>query len=233
MEKLIITFFLCVFLTICIKPAIAPTVITAQAEVDEKVHVVFQFINVTDYQLIKNENLITDSTIPQEIIDQTQLHINYSVSNLSFNDSTCSIIAVFDLYGSDVLESTLNMNTMTKMYSLKTDWRKFRLNLTDGFSYDFIKHFGTPITQWQNCTDKEGRICFVHSNNNADLSFSFKLPTPAKNVHVAEDNETIVFEVSFFSKGDNLLNSPFLILIVVVVANIVAFIYRKTKRGAA
>ncbi|MEA2089893.1 MAG: hypothetical protein U9O89_03935 [Thermoproteota archaeon] len=230
MEKLTITFFLCIFLIFCIKPAYAPIVVSVQAEVNEKVHVVFQLVNITDYQLIKNQSLITDSTIPEAIINQTQLCINYSVSDLSFNDSTCSINVVFDLYGLDVLNSTLNMNTMTKICSLRTDWRKFHLNLTDGFPYNFTKYFGTPIAQWQNRTDDEGRRCFVYSHDN--LSFLFKLPTSAKNVHVAEDNETIVFEVSL-SKGDNLLNSPFLVLIAVVVANIVAFIYRKTKRGTA
>lgn len=232
MKKRIIPFFICIFITFCVKPAYSPAVITVQAGADGKVNLSFEFanVNITAYQLIRNKSLITDSTIPNTIINQTQLAINYS-SNVSFDDSTSSISAVIDLYGSGVLNSTLNMNRMTKVFSLRTSWRKFKLNITDGFCYDFVKYFETPIVQWRNYTD-EGRICFVHSYEDAGLSFSFKLPKSAKNVHIAEDNETIIFEFSL-PKGDNLLNSPFLILIVVVVANIVAFVYRKIRKGIA
>lgn len=225
MKKIIASFF-CILFISCILPVYATVSVTAQAEADEKIHVVFHFSNITDYQLI-NQSLIDNTTIPEAIISQnSQLEINYSASELSFNDSASSIHAVFNLYGADVLNCTLNMNTMTRMYSLKTDWRKFHLNLT-AVSYNFTEIFSKSIGEWQNCTDSEDRTCFIYSGN-SDVSFSFKLPTSAKNIRIADD-EMIIFEIPL-SKGDNLLNSPFLILIVVIVANIFAFVYRKAKK---
>jgi hypothetical protein len=228
MKEWAIMFLLCALFALCVNITFASTTVSVQSDAEENVNVVFHLINITDYQSIKNQNLISQSTIPEAIIDQAQTRINYSAANLSFNDSANSVIASFDLEGPGVLEATLDMDKMAKKFELETGWRKFNLNLTV-VSYNFAEFLDEPVAEWQNQTDDEGRTCFVYSSNDTDLSFSFKLPPSAKNVQIAGNKETIIFEIPL-STGDNLLNSPFLILIAVIIGNIIAFLCRKTKK---
>jgi len=212
--------------------------VTIQAVIDQNIHVVFNFenINSTIYADIKQHPSLNHSTIPQIIVknlkERNLTRVVYHDSELVFNDLNKSVHATFYLSGYDILNFTLT--AMTRTYRVRTDWRKFNVNLTDRFSLNFTEYFGTPIAQWQriNYTDLENRIHPAYFYNYTgpspfDPLCYFILPTNATNVRAVED--TIIFEAPA-SLEDALLNSPFLILGALIVVNIVAFVYRRVRK---
>jgi len=224
--------------------------VTMQAVIDQDVCVTFDFKNVTStvYWKIKNENLINESSIPNIILgnlrQQNLTHVGcYVPKPLDFNDSALSLRVTFCLYGSDILNFTVNTKSMNRTYYVRTDWRNFQLNVTDGFFVDFDEYFGSPISHyppsspsfpWQiiNYTDSEGKIHLAYFCNHTDSnSFDplcyFVLPTEASNIHAVRD--TIIFELPA-SFEDSLLNSPFLILGAIVVGIIAFSLYRKVRK---
>ncbi len=245
MRELAATSFLAVLLVTLITPGYAS--VTIQATVNQDLHVTFDFgiINATIYERVKNS--IMESTIPNIILDnlkqQNSTQVYCYTEPLVFNDTAQSIRVTFYLYGSDILNSTVNTKSMNRICYLTTDWRKFYANITNGFSLDFAKYFDRPISHsppsppslpWQmlNYTDPEGKIHRAYFCNYTELSSSdrlcyFILPTTASNIHAVED--TIIFELPL-SFEDSLLNSPFLVLGTLIVANLAVFLYRKVRK---
>ena len=215
--------------------------VTIQAVIDQNIHVVFNFenINSTIYADIKQHKPSLDhSTIPQIIVKNLKqrnlTHVEYYDSQLVFDDLDRSIHATFYLSGSDVFNFTVNKAMMVRTYHVRTDWRRFCVNLTDRFSLNFTEYFGTPVATWQkiNYTDPEKRVYPAYFYNfTGPIPFDplcyFILPTTATNVRAIED--TITFEIPV-SLEDALLNSPFLILGALIVVNIAAFVYRRVRK---
>jgi len=212
--------------------------LTIQATIDQSIHVAFDLenINSTLYEEVRREPLLNRSTIPQTIVDNLKqrnlTRVAYHDSELVFNDLNKSVHATFYLSGSDILNFTLT--AMTRTYRVRTDWRKFHVNITDRLSLNFTEYFGTPIADWQriNYTDPENRIHPAYFYNYTGPSPSdplcyFILPTTATNVRTIED--TITFEAPA-PLEDTLLNSPFLILGVLIVVNIAALAYRRVRK---
>ena len=249
MKKLVGAHFLFIVLLFAlITPACSS--VKMQAKIDQDVCVNFNFenINSTIYWKIKNENLINESTIPNIILEnlrqQNLTHVDYYIPKpLTFDDSALSLQVTFCLYGSDILNFTVNTKSMRKTYYVRTDWRKFQFNVTDGISLDFNEYFGPPISHhppsppsppWRiiNYTDSEGKIhrtyfCNYTNLNSFDPLCYFILPTKASNIHAAGDS--IIFELPP-SFEDSLLNSPFLILGALIVVNIAFILYRKVRK---
>lgn len=221
--------------------ASAHAFVTIQATIDQNIRVVFDFenINSTIYEEIKqHEPLFNRSTIPQTIVNNLKernlTRVTYHDPELVFNDADKSIHATFYLSGSDVLEFTFNKTTMAKLYHVRTDWRRFHVNLTDLLSLNFTEYFGTPMAQWQkiNYTDFENRVHPAYYHNYTgpspfDPICYFVLPSTATNVRTLED--TIIFEIPA-SLEDSLLNSPFLILGALIIVNIAVFLYWKARK---
>jgi len=112
---------------------------------------------------------------------------------------------------------------------VRTDWRRFHLNLTSDFSLNFTQLFGTPMSQWEriNYTDSENRThpAYTYNCTNALYASSyFVLPSTATNIQIVED--TIIFEAPP-APEDAIINSPILILGALIVVNIVVIIYRR------
>jgi len=234
-KSIVACFLLILFITI-IPPDHAS--LTMQATIDQSIHVALDFenINSTVYEEVRREPLLNRSTIPQAIVDNLKqrnlTRVAYHDSELVFNDLNKSVHATFYLSGSDILNFTLT--AMTRTYRVRTDWRKFYVNLTNRFSLNFTEYFGTPIAQWKriNYTDLENRIRPAYFYNYTgpspfDPLCYFILPTNAMNARVVED--TIIFEAPA-SLEDTLLNSPFLILGALILVNIAAFVYRRVKK---
>lgn len=214
--------------------------VTIRAIVDQDVQVAFNLenINSTIYWTIKNEQLINKSTIPNIIIDnlrqQNLTQLDVYNQQLDFNDPpTSSIYITFSLTGSDILNFTVNTKSMTKIYHVRTDWRNLQLNLTNEFSLDFAEYFGEPVNAWETISytlNEETRPTYYYNFTNSgtfDPVCYFVLPAAATDVQAVGD--VIIFEIPL-SFGDSLLNSPFLILIVLIVSNMAFFLYRKVKK---
>jgi hypothetical protein len=237
MKKSIAMYLFSLFLVLTlIAPAHASTRMQAIIiDQDVCVNLNLKNMNSTIYWKIK-EN-ITESTIPNIILknlrQQNLTHVNcYIPKPPAFNDSTSSLQVTFCLYGSDILNFTVNTKSMRKTYYLRTDWRKFQLNVTDEISLDFSDYFGTPVDQWQKINyTLNGKVHPAYYHNFTDQSIDplcyFVLPAEATNIRAVKD--TIIFELPL-SFEDSLLNSPFLILGALVTLNIVFIVYRKVRK---
>jgi len=238
MQKLVMVYLLFALLATLILPIRAS--VTIQTSIDQNVHVVFDFVNVnsTVYEEIKRESSLDRSTIPKTIVDKLKqrnlTHVAYYDPTLTFNDSGKSIHVTFYLSGLDVLNFTFSKATMAKVYYVRTDWRKFHLNVTTRFSLNFTKYFGTPVAQWQkiNYTDSEKKMHPAYYYNYTgpspfDPLCYFILPITGTNVRAVKD--TIIFEVPP-SLEDRLLNSPFLVVGAIIVVNIAIFLYRRVRK---
>ena len=213
--------------------------VTVQAIIDQDIHVAFDLenINSTIYWTIKNGNLINTSTIPNIILkklkQQNLTHVDVYTQPVVFNNSTSSIYVAFSLTGSDILNFTVNTKAMTKTYHVRTEWRKFQVNLTNGFSLNFNEYFGEPVERWQRINytlNAKTHPAYYHNftdSNTIDPACYFILPAAATNVQVTGDILTFELPLSF---GDSLLNSPFLILGALIVVIIAFFLYRRVKK---
>ena len=211
--------------------------VTVQAIINQDIHVAFNLenINSTIYWMIKNEQLITESTIPNIILDNLeQQHVDIYTQPIVFNDPpTSSIYVAFSLTGQDILNFTVNTKAMTKTYHVMTDWRKFQVDLTTGFSLDFAEYFSKPVDEWQRINytlNAKTHPAYYYGSADSDTFDStcyFILPVAATDVQAVGD--VIIFELPL-SFGDSLLNSPFIILGALIVVNVAFFIYRKVRK---
>ena len=233
MKKIAVTHLLLILFVALIMPVHAS--VTMKATIDQSIHVILNFENVnsTIYGEIKqNKQTFNVTTIPLIIVKNlkqqglTQVRWDYS-QEISSDDSTNSIHVEFFLSGSDIITLTLNKTTMTRLYQVRTGWRKFHVNLTEKISIDFTKYFGTPIAEW-NYTDSEKAYYYEYREQDSfTSSCKFVLPETATNVYATGD--TIFFETPPLLE-DVLLNSPFLILGALIIVIIIAFIYRRVRK---
>jgi len=235
--KLIAAYLFPLFLLLAlIAPAHASVTMQAIIDQDVCVNLNLENMNSTIYWKIK-EN-ITESTIPNIILEnlrqQNLTHVDcYIPKPIAFNDSTLSLQVTFCLYGSDILNTTVNTKSMRKTYCLRTDWRKFQLNVTDEISLDFNEYFGMPVNQWQKINHTlNGKVHPAYYHNFTDqILFDplcyFVLPAEATNIQAVKD--TIIFDLPL-SFEDSLLNSPFLILGAIIAVIIAFSLYRKVRK---
>lgn len=236
MKKSIVACLLFILFASMIPPDHAS--VTIQATIDQGIHVALNFknINSTVYEEFRREPLLNRSTIPQAILNNLKqrnlTRVAYHGSELVFNDLNKSVHATFHLSGLDILNFTFT--AMTRVFYVRTEWRKFNIDLTEPFSLNFTEYFGTPVAKWRkfNYTDTENRVHPAYFYNYTgpspfDPLCYFILPTTATNVRAIGD--TIIFEAPA-SLEDALLNSPFLILGAIIVANIAAFAYRRLRK---
>ena len=215
--------------------------VTVEGLIEQNIHVIYTIgnINSTLYEKILEQKIFSVLTIPQAIetyfeeqnLDDVKL--DYDPTKEIFNNSTKSIRVEFYLSGSDILDSTTNPAVMTETYNVETGWRKIHVNLTDDFSLDFAEYFQISVSEWQivdYTINEEVHPTYLY-NYTTPTTFDplcrFVLPTRANNVHATKD--TIIFELPI-SLGDILINSPFLVLGVLIIANIVLIAYRKIRR---
>jgi hypothetical protein len=239
MKKLVAINLLCFVFVFLITPVHAS--VTVQGLIEQDIHVVYiiENINSTLYEKILEQKIFNISTIPQAIekyFEEQNLEnvkLDYDPTKEIFNNSTKSIHVEFYLSGSDILDSTPNRAALTKTYNVKTGWRKVHVNLTDDFSLDFATYFQKPVSEWQiiNYTIN-GEVHPTYLYNYTDTTTfdplcRFVLPSKATNIHATRD--TIIFELPI-PLEDNLINSPFLVLGVLIIVNIALIAYRKIRR---
>ncbi len=232
MKKLVLSHLTVILLLTLIIPVHAS--VELKATIGQDIYVIFNFQNVTAYETIKEDRLIDEFTIPEiirgNLEEQNLTNVEFRWEPVNFNDAERSICVRFYLSGSDILTFTFSTETMRRTCRVRTNWRKFELNLTDDFYLNFTEYFGTPLSdpEW-NFDDKTYPTYYYNYTGTIllDPVCYFILPREATDIHV--QGESLVFELPP-SLGDSLLNSPFLILGAIIVANIVAFLYRTIKK---
>ena len=234
MKKLACAHLLFLLLIVVLVTPVHASVMT-QAIINQNIQVLFDFRNISSD--IYGNITITESTIPEiiknNLMQQGLTNVDYRYVSLNFNPTENSLRVSFILFGSDILNFTVNTKAMTETYRVRTDWRKFQVNLTNEISLDFAEYFGEPVEKWQRINHTlNGKTHPAYYYNFTDSgTFDpvcyFVLPVAATNVEVIGD--VLIFELPL-SFGDSLLNSPFLILGALIVVNIIFFVYRKVKK---
>jgi len=223
--------FIVLFIIILCNASVASvhaTSVTVKTSITQDFQVVFTFsdINATIYGNIKNSGLMTRDTVPTSL-QNGHLGVEYYSQAIGFNDTTDSIVSSFNLRGPSVVNSTIDRAAKIETFRMNTEWRKFYLNVTSDFHFNFTQDFAQQLSYWTNST-AEGVRSYSYSNSTTGVSFSFQLPSNASNIVVSGD--TITFDAPYEpSFEDNLINSPILILIALAVAGVIIFFYRKIR----
>jgi len=211
--------------------------VTMKVTMDQNIMVVFDFEDMDPSTYYQVKPLLNATAIAQAILKNleeqnlTNTRSEYGAEPERFDDATLSIHVEFYLAGSDIISFGFDRATMNRVYSVRTGWRKFHLNLTDEFSLDFTKLLGEPMSKWQktNYTDTESKARQAYYYSYADedssgVSCYFILPTAATKVRVYGD--TVTFEIPP-APEDALINSPILILSGLLILNIIFAIRRR------
>jgi len=231
---------LTLLLTMLLMPAHAS--ISISGTINGNIYVVYNLenLNATIYNEVKTNQQFNISTIPTTIVKnlenqgRKQVLWAYGPQTDIFDDANNAIHVSFYLGGPDIIGFTANRTTMQRTYYVKTEWRRFQLNLTSGFSINFTQYFNTPVAEWQktdyNDTQGNKHPAYYYKATDTGFfnmtSFQFILPATATNIQRAGD--TIAFEVPPYPE-DIFLNSPFLILAAIIIIIIIALLYRRLR----
>lgn len=216
-----------------------------KAATEQRIFIVLDFENIdtTVYDAIENNHyLFNITTFPKIFVENLKNYLSnvtYSSSDaeLTFNDSTMSMQATFSLSGSDIINSTVNKETMAKTYEVDTNWRSFEVDIKDengsSIFYLNLAYFSEPVAQWTETSytllgSTRTAYFYEYSNEGVyDATFYFVLPAEATNPQV--DGNTITYELPL-ALGDVLLNSPFLVMGALIVVTAGSVLHRKIKR---
>jgi hypothetical protein len=236
LRKPVIGMVLAAILTSVFIASAYATTTSIEASINRDFSVVFEFaVDQAIYaDLNADPKLINETTVPKAIETDfankghTSLTaIQFSVATIDFNDATHVIRSTFHLSGQDIINSTIDRAAGIETFKMSTEWRKFHLNVTNGFSFNFEQSLAASLTTWTNST-VDGITTFGFSNSTANLSCAFKLPSYASNVFAV--GESIIFDAPYEPPWeDRLINSPVLILIGLAIVGAIIFAYRKIR----
>lgn len=229
MRKLAMGVFLAAVLAGVLITSTYATTVSIEATISQDLNVVFQFTidNETIYANLKTHpQLMNETTVPETI--RKDYAITYSDANITYpNDTSHLIRSGFHLTGQGAINSTIERSSSVENFQISTKWRKFFLNITKNFSFNFTHDLATPLTQWTNTT-VGGITSFSFSNSTTGVSCTFELPSSA--INILRVGETISFDVPYQTPWvDKLIDSPILILIGLAIVGMVIFVYRKIR----
>jgi hypothetical protein len=202
--------------------------ITGNVSVGDDLFVTFEFKDLDQSVYDQAKLQFTAEKIPEIIVnyyEQRNQTVGTRALPLDPEDASRTIRTSFYLGGSAVVSLTVNKTTLRRVYEVKTDWRKFKVNLTDGYSVDFAQYAAKPVAEWQKPND----TTFYLENRDTgtlDVLFYLVLPSSASAVRVEQD--TVFYEVPVVLE-DVFLGTPFLILIALAVALVIILLYRKAR----
>ncbi len=210
--------------------------VSIEANISQDFNVVFQFtVDNGNYTNLKTHtNLMNETTVPETIQksflskgNSTLNALEFSNATIYFNDTARSIRSAFQLSGQGIISSTIDRAASVENFQMSTEWRKFFLNITKSFYFNFTQDLAAPLTGWTNST-VNGIFSFSFSNSTTGVACTFELPSSATNI--LRMGETISFDVPYQTPwGDKLIDSPILILIVLAIVGLVIFVYRKIR----
>lgn len=231
MKKLTLTMScFTVLLLVLVAPVHAS--VSVESTVEDNINIIYNFENLdpTIYNETIANQQFNSSTIPQIIVknlkEQNLTNVNYDSQSITHDNATKTIRVSFYLNGSDIISFTVNRTTMRKTYQVKTEWRNFQVNLTNSFSINFTQYFAEPVEKWSKLNQT---TYYIETNGTGFFDvLSFKLTLPATATNVQAQGDTITYEFPPYFE-DVFLNSPFLILAVLIILIIVALIYRRVR----
>lgn len=231
MRKFMFGALLTVILCNVLVVSVYATSVTVETGITQNFHVVYTFSNINEsiYGNIKTN--MTKDTVPTALHDNMvqKGHVGVDPYNqsITFNDNIYSIVSAFNLQGTSIINSTINRAAKIETFRMNTVWRKFYLNVTTDFHFNFTQDLAKPLYNWTNST-AGGITSYSYLNSTAEVTFSFQLPSYASNTAVSGD--MITFDAPYkTSFEDSLISSPILILIALAVAGVIVYVYRKIR----
>lgn len=217
----------------------ASAAITTKITIGDSLFAIYNFENLDQKVYQQAITQFSADTVPKTIIqylkqkNETGVQYGLPPQPLTLDNATSSIGASFFLSGSDIVSFTINQTTFKRTYQVKTDWMKFKIELTGNFSIDFGQLLTTPVSSWKR-TNYEDAQSVTHpalynentQTGSTNITSSIILPQSALNIHFQGD--TVIFDLPPRLE-DQLLDSPFIILAALIVAVIIILIYRKTR----
>jgi hypothetical protein len=214
--------------------------VTVESTIDDNIYVFIKLENLdqTLYADAQANPIFNGSAIAQVIVqnlrNENRANVTYDPDANSYVDTDRAISVSFHLGGTDIISSTINRTSLKQSFKVTTDWRKFQVNLTSGMSVDFAAYFAESVEKWQRVdfTDSAGNLHQSYYYETAEIaqlgrmSFRFVLPSAATNVQVTGDTITYDIPLGF---EDVFIGSPFLILAVIIVAVLIALVYRRIR----
>lgn len=238
MKRIVLTSLLSILFVASIVPVYAS--ITVESIINDAFHVSFDFsnINSTIYNDIVAQGVFNSTSIPRTIMrnleKQNLKKVSWSQASTNIFRANGTIHVEFDLWGEDILSYTLKKGELARTCTVKTNWIRFDIKLTNTFTLNLTTYFTTPISRWQRINHTiNGNIhpSFYYNSTAGTPPFYalcyFILPTAATNIKTAGD--TLTFDMPLLLE-DKLIDSPILILGALVIANIVVIIYRKVRK---
>lgn len=200
--------------------------ITADVNVSDSLFVTYEFKNLD--QSVFDQAQINATKIPEIIannLEKNSQTVLWGAAALEQNATSRTIRNSFYLGGTAIMSFSVNRTTLKRVYEIKTDWRKFKVNLTDNFSIDFASFLAVPVAEWQ----KTDATTFYYENRNTgtlDVLFYLSLPASATGIRVQGD--TVFYEAPPLLE-DQLLGTPFIILIALAIVLLIVLLYRKIR----
>jgi hypothetical protein len=241
MEKKVLTIlFISVFLLSAVASVYANCSVESTIE-DNSINIVCSLTNLnqTIYEAAKTSNVFNGSaitqTIAQNLKKENRTNVTYDFDpHNAYDDVNRAIGVAFHLGGTDIITSTINQASLKRNFQVKTDWRKFKVNLTSNVSIDFATYFAESVEKWQRIDYKDStgnlrQSYYYETAENAQLgkmSFRFIMPSAATNVQATGD--TITFDVPLGFE-DVFIGSPFPVLVVIIVAVLIVLVYRRIR----
>jgi len=208
--------------------ALAKGEIIGNVSVGESLLVTFEFKGLDQEVYVQALTQFTAQRIPETIannLEKKNQTVLWGTATLEHDNASRMIRSSFYLGGSGIVGFTVNKTTLKRVFELKTDWRRFQVNVTDSFSVDFASALATPVAEWQKTDD----TTFYYENRNTgtlDVLFYLVLPASASGVRVQGDS---VFYEGAPALEDQFLGTPFLILVALAVALVIVLLYRKVR----
>lgn len=224
------------WLTVLVALLIASAIIPVHAEttinvtVDGALLITYEFkdLNQTVYDQARTQ--FTANKVPEAIVSTLQQK-NQTVQwglppePLVFEDASRTIRSSFFLGGSRIVSLSIDKTQFKRTYEVKTDWRRFKVDLTDTYSIDFAQYVGTPVAEWKK--PDETTFFFENPETEAEhVAFYIKVPASASGVRASGD--TVFFDMPP-TLEDQLLYSPFPVLAALAVILVIILLYRRVR----
>ena len=207
-------------------------------------------VNSTLMEKIANySSALNETTIPEAMIDAVGEGVFYIDPSLAMNETTRTISASFRLVGRALMDFEFNKTSMTKVYKLRTSWRKTDVEAWYNktlmiVKLNFSSFFKRPLKKWEHLTDYElgpgdTREALLlnatvrdglFENGTGRAVWLFVLPRGARFLRAVKegDEEFLLFELPPGAL-DIFMASPFWPFLLIVMAVGIAVAYRRAS----
>lgn len=228
MKKQLVTTLFVVLVAWILMPVSAET--RVDIKVDDSLFVTFEFRNLNQTVYDQAQTQFGADKIPEIIVggfEKRNQSVRWGPSPipLDFEGANRTIRNSFFLGGSSVVSFSFSKTEPKRMYEVRTDWRKFKVNLTDSFSVDFAQYTAKPVAEWEK---GDATTFYLENRETSGQEFFLYLVLPASASSVRAVGDTVFFDTPLHLE-DQLLYSPFPILGALAVALVIILLYRKVR----